>query len=76
MHTISRRPDFPTELTALGRRWTPRRMVLRTLGALLLWQERARQRANLAALDDHLLKDMGLSRAAAAFEASKPFWRA
>jgi uncharacterized protein YjiS (DUF1127 family) len=36
---------------------------------------RARQRRALACLDDRLLRDIGLSRAAAAREAAKPFWR-
>jgi len=76
MHTIPRQPDLHDELTALGRRWSPRRTALSTLQILLRWQERARQRAALAALDDHLIKDMGLSRGAAAAEAAKPFWRA
>ncbi|MCH7888133.1 MAG: DUF1127 domain-containing protein [Proteobacteria bacterium] len=42
---------------------------------LLQWQQRASQRSHFAALDDHRLKDMGLSRADVAREASKPFWR-
>ena len=42
---------------------------------LLLWQERAAQRHALAGLDDHLLKDLGLTRAEALCEADKPFWR-
>jgi uncharacterized protein YjiS (DUF1127 family) len=45
------------------------------LRALFTWQERARQRHALLALDDHLLKDIGLSRAAIECEAAKPFWR-
>jgi uncharacterized protein YjiS (DUF1127 family) len=41
----------------------------------MLWQERARQRRNLSGLDDHLLKDIGISRADAEAEAIKSFWR-
>ena len=41
---------------------------------LLDWQELARQRRALAALDDHMLKDIGLSRADARQEAERPFW--
>ena len=44
-------------------------------GIVLTWQERAAQRAHLAAIDDHLLKDMGLTRAEAMKESRKPFWR-
>ncbi|MFQ6018798.1 MAG: DUF1127 domain-containing protein [Kiloniellaceae bacterium] len=42
---------------------------------LLVWQERAAERAHLAALNDHMLKDMGLSRADAVRQSSVPFWR-
>lgn len=42
---------------------------------LLEWQERANQRYALRELDDHLLKDIGISRADAAREAGKPFWK-
>jgi uncharacterized protein YjiS (DUF1127 family) len=38
------------------------------------WIERSKQRYALAELDDHLLKDVGLSRSAARREAAKPFW--
>jgi len=41
---------------------------------LLRWQELARQRRALAALDDHMLKDIGLSRAAVAQETGRWFW--
>ncbi len=43
--------------------------------SFLLWQARARERYHLQELDDHLLRDMGLSRADIAREADKPFWR-
>jgi uncharacterized protein YjiS (DUF1127 family) len=42
---------------------------------LLQFHERARQRQALMALDDRLLKDIGVSRADAEREANKPFWR-
>jgi uncharacterized protein YjiS (DUF1127 family) len=41
---------------------------------LAAWQERARQRRHLQALDDRLLRDIGLSRADVEFESSKRFW--
>ncbi len=40
------------------------------------WAERARQRRELARLDDHMLKDIGLSRSTMHTEVAKPFWRA
>ena len=36
---------------------------------------RARQRRDLAALSDHSLRDIGLSRVDVELEAGKPFWR-
>ncbi len=51
------------------------RLPLAILETLLVWQERDRQRRHLAALDDRLLRDMGISRADALREAAIPFWR-
>lgn len=42
---------------------------------LVVWLERARERRALCRLDDHLLKDIGLSRADIEREGGKPFWR-
>lgn len=39
------------------------------------WLERRRQRRTLLALDDKLLKDIGLAPSDAWREAHKPFWR-
>ncbi len=39
------------------------------------WSERRRQRRALQALPDHLLHDIGVSRAEVAQEADKPFWK-
>jgi uncharacterized protein YjiS (DUF1127 family) len=36
---------------------------------------RSRQRQALAQLDDHLLKDIGVTRQQAIAEAAKPFWK-
>jgi uncharacterized protein YjiS (DUF1127 family) len=41
----------------------------------MFWSERARQRRALAALDDRMLKDIGLTRADVTVEFDKPFWR-
>jgi uncharacterized protein YjiS (DUF1127 family) len=51
------------------------RDIAATIG---LWLARSRQRRHLGELaewDDHLLKDIGVSREAALREAAKPFWR-
>jgi uncharacterized protein YjiS (DUF1127 family) len=47
-----------------------------SLLAVVVWQERARDRTRLEALDDAALKDMGLSRADVSREIEKPVWRA
>ncbi len=39
------------------------------------WWRRLRSRYELESLDDSLLRDIGLTRGEAGFEASKPFWK-
>ena len=39
------------------------------------WCRRSRERAQLAELDDRMLKDIGLTRTDAEFLINKPFWR-
>jgi uncharacterized protein YjiS (DUF1127 family) len=43
---------------------------------LVVWQDRARGRAQLRALDDRLLRDIGLDADSARAEVRKPFWMA
>ncbi len=47
----------------------------RIFEAPFVWAERAAERRHLAALDDHLLKDIGVSRADIDAVTTKPFWR-
>ena len=54
---------------ALGDAWD------HAVASLGEWCRRTRQRAELAALDDRMLKDIGLTRADAEFLSNKPFWR-
>jgi uncharacterized protein YjiS (DUF1127 family) len=49
--------------------------VQRAVDLLLTWQQRARDRQHLQSLNDHMLRDIGLTRADVFLEASKPFWR-
>jgi uncharacterized protein YjiS (DUF1127 family) len=42
---------------------------------IALWQSRAKQRHELRELEAWVLRDLGLSKAEAASEAAKPFWR-
>ena len=73
-------PVHGLEPTAPARR----RRVSRRLASLVgdvratarLWQQRAADRRQLLILDDHLLRDIGISRLQAEAEAHKPFWRA
>lgn len=51
------------------------RSVVALFDMMMEWSERRRQRRALQALPDHLLHDIGLSRADAVSEAEKPFWR-
>jgi uncharacterized protein YjiS (DUF1127 family) len=44
------------------------------LAVLDIWYQRYTQRRDLRQLDDHLLADIGISRAAAEVESRKPFW--
>ncbi len=50
-------------------------LVARLLTTLLGWSARARERRSLYRLDDHLLKDIGLTRADVEREANKHFWQ-
>ena len=53
----------------------PVHFVLRIRQTLNMWYDRTLQRRHLVALDDHLLRDIGIDRASALKEASKSFWR-
>ncbi len=45
------------------------------LRVLFVWQRRIADRQQLQFMDEHMLKDIGVSRADMYREASKPFWR-
>jgi uncharacterized protein YjiS (DUF1127 family) len=51
------------------------RALERLCELLLAWQERARQRHHLESLSDHMLRDIGLSRADIMAETTKRFWQ-
>ena len=55
----------------------PARPSLRKRLALTLavWRERIETRRSLARMDARSLRDAGISPAAAAYEAGKPFWQ-
>ena len=65
-------------LTSLAERlWIPRkaRHLAEFASLLETWRQRARQRRDLARLNEHRLRDIGISLAQAQQEAGKPFWR-
>lgn len=76
---VAGRTVVSVSLTSYGggfqRRGRRLRAVSLLLDLLLEWQERARQRHDLRALDDRMLSDIGLTRADVEGECSKPFWR-
>jgi len=53
-----------------------RRGLERALATLELWRRRTRERHALLSLDDHILRDVGLTRREVELEGRKPFWRA
>jgi uncharacterized protein YjiS (DUF1127 family) len=60
---------LPTELPPLSR------LLVSVALRLAAWETRRRGRHALARLDDHLLRDIGLSPDHALTECAKPFWR-
>ena len=54
---------------------TDLRTTWRWFGAVENWLIRRRGRQDLSLLDDRMLKDVGISREEALWEARKPFWR-
>jgi uncharacterized protein YjiS (DUF1127 family) len=49
-------------------------LPVRLWNTVVRWAGRARQRRDLAELDAHLLKDIGVTAGEARREAAKPFW--
>ena len=52
-----------------------RDVIGRARTTLREWRRRARDRAELARLDNRMLRDIGLTRCDAEFLINKPFWR-
>ena len=65
-------------VSALAARWgwSWARSVRRAAECVLGWQERARQRHQLQCLSDHMLRDIGLTRADILAESTRPFLKA
>ena len=50
-------------------------IVGRVLATFREWRRRSHDRAELAKLDDRMLRDIGLTEADAEYLSNKPFWR-
>jgi uncharacterized protein YjiS (DUF1127 family) len=67
--------SYATLAGGMARPSISRPSIVRRAEVLLTWLERVRQRRHLGQLSDHMLKDIGLSRADVERETAKPFWR-
>jgi uncharacterized protein YjiS (DUF1127 family) len=70
-------PNAAALATAVSasRHATMREAALRIAHLFATWLHRARSRAQLQAMDERMLRDIGLDRVAANQEAHKPFWK-
>ena len=71
-------PDMPVagreRHRAEPRHIAPLAVIRRIVAAIRQWREHARSRQQLRALDDRLLKDIGLRREDVGYEFPKPLW--
>jgi len=61
--------------TAVRKCERPTSYLRRALAQLDIWRQRLRDRRALTLMDDRSLRDLGLTRYDALYEAHKPFWR-
>ena len=66
---------MPMRVLPVSQSWLALVSVTRLVEMLMDWRDRARQRRQLAAMDQHMLRDIGLSLADVEQETQKPFWR-
>ena len=70
------RPSYRMPIVSAGAEVRLRATAWRYLAQTIAsWLDRDRQRHDLADLDQHLLRDIGVTPTEAASEAAKPFWR-
>ena len=72
MHIRTAKPLRPSLWRSLP---GPMEVLIRLADLLATWEQRARERRHLAEMSDHMLKDLGISRADAQHESAKPVWR-
>jgi uncharacterized protein YjiS (DUF1127 family) len=66
---------LPRTIAPSGARRRPIHPLAAAWMLFATWIERTRQRDALARLNDHQLRDLGITRVEAARECEKPFWR-
>ena len=81
MHTLSIKtfPDRSRAFPGPSRADYRRRITVwisKVPTLLLVWQRRYMERQDMASFNEHMLRDIGLSREDLAREIAKPFWRA
>jgi uncharacterized protein YjiS (DUF1127 family) len=83
MRIVSSLPEVgrrysPVSRKSRGTEWIglPKAAFGRSVALLREWRQRSRERAQLAALDERMLRDIGISRGDVLREINKPFWRA
>ena len=77
MNTTSCKPNsvVAADLVSIGIGGLARNWAQTGVAIAWQWWDRAWQRHHLLQLDDHLLKDIGLTRGDVEREAAKPFWK-
>lgn len=70
LHLAADLPSSSTHRDAEAGRW-----IARGWATVNTWRARMRERTTLAGLDEHMLKDIGMTRADVTYETSKHFWQ-
>ena len=68
-------PSFLQRARWIEWRRMPKAWFMLAVDVLRVWRLRARDRAQLALLDERMLRDIGISRSDILTEINKPFWR-
>jgi uncharacterized protein YjiS (DUF1127 family) len=68
--------DVDVSVSAASPAWSRvRKFLAGVVNTLFVWHARSSDRGRLLVMDDRMLRDIGVSRAAVRQEAMKPFWR-
>jgi len=69
------RQDYGQAVPRFRRRMSPSEIFFTLVQALLKWHQRSADRRRIAELDEHLLRDIGLTRDEVNREAKRYFWQ-